>query len=985
MEMPQVTTTFAVLGPPRGRRGSEELPLGPPQQRAMLTALLLREGRPATAQELVNAVWGDAPPERAVGALRTYASRLRRLLEPDHGRDRPYRLLVSVGDGYALRLPPEALDVARFERDVAAAEEARSQGRPAQARELLRSALGLWRGTPLSGVPGPYARAQRIRLTERRLAALESRLELDLELGDHAEIIGELTALVAEHPLRERLRGLLMLALHGAGRPAEALEVYAETRRTLIEDLGIEPGHDLSALHRRLLTETGHTPAPPAPRAKAAGAAPPAQLPRDVPDFTGRERLVDELREVLLTEPRRTVPMVAIAGPGGVGKTALALHVAHLVRSGFPDGQLYSDLRGAGDEPADPHAVLGAFLQALGVDRDAIPAGPAERAALYRTRLAERRVLVVLDDARDARQIRPLLPGGPSCAVLITSRSKLAGLGAARPVDLDVMEPHEARALASRIAGADRLAAEPAAARALLAACGHLPLAVRIVAARLAARPAWTVESLVGRLADRRRTLAELRVADLAVEAVFQLGYNQLDDAQKRAFRLLALAESPTFSGDAAAALLGLPACEAEGLCEALVDANLLRSPTAGRYGYHDLLQLYARQCAERDEPQAERQAAQHRLFHFYLATARNAQLTVNPGDGRAQNPLLPAAVEGLSFGSSDAARDWFFAEAPALFAAIAHAARGPAALLPLAADLLLLTDTLVTSGVHAKECEQAAHAVIDGAWDRRDARSEGRAHLHLGRLYFYADRFDDTAAVSRVALRRGRDTADLWIVADALALLGGCDLIMGRDEDALRHYIEALDAFRRIGDRYGEAGALGAVARALLALGRPEDALISVEHGLALHQELGGGRTGFGLYHLGVILHHIGRYAEAMARQQEAVTFFRARRNRQWEGLARYRVAEARLALDQPEEAVRDARSALRILRENRHSWGQGHALRVLADALEALEDHDEARARREEALELFERIRVPDAQRMRELLKGSSGCGLSTRARPA
>ncbi|GAA2422307.1 hypothetical protein GCM10010191_37560 [Actinomadura vinacea] len=610
------TFEFAVLGPPLARRGGTELPLGPPQQRAVLVALLLREGRPATAQELVQAVWGDAPPRRAVGALRTYASGLRRLLEPD--RDGGYRIMASVGDGYALRLPPEALDAALFERDVAAAARARSAGRPAAARELLRTGLSRWRGEPLAGVPGPYARAQRIRLAERRLAALETRLELDLELGAHAELVPELSALVAAHPLRERLRGRLMLALHRAGRHAEALAVYAETRRTLVEDLGIEPGQDLAALHQRLLTESKHIgPDEPVPAGR-----PPAQLPGDVPDFTGRARLVEELA-ALLAEPRRAVALVPIAGPAGVGKTALALHVAHRVRARFPDGQLYVNLRVAG---TDPHPVLGAFLPALGVERDAIPSGLRERAALYRTRLAERRVLVLLDDARDARQVRPLLPGSPGCAVLITSRSKLGGLGAGRPVDLDVMEPGEARVLAGRVAGEDRLAAEPAAARDLLAACGHLPLAVRIVAARLAARPSWTVASLVERLADRRRRLAELRVAGLAVEAVFQLGYDQLDPAQRRAFRLLALAESPTITREAAAALLGLPEHEADELCESLVDGSLLRSPAAGHYRYHALVELYARQRAETDEPPDERAAALHRLSHFHLAAARTVR-----------------------------------------------------------------------------------------------------------------------------------------------------------------------------------------------------------------------------------------------------------------------------------------------------------------------------------------------------------------------
>ncbi|MFI0351423.1 BTAD domain-containing putative transcriptional regulator [Actinomadura sp. 9N407] len=963
-----VPLSFAVLGPPRVWRDGEELSPGPPQQRALLAALLLREGRPATAQELVNAVWGEEPPRRAVGALRTYASRLRRLLEP--GQDAPYRVLVSVGDGYALRLAAGSLDATAFERDVAAADQARSQGRTAEARELLRSALARWHGEPLAGVPGPYARAHRIRLLERRLAAVEARLELDLELGAHAGIISELTALVAEHPLRERLHGLLMLALHRAGRHAEALAVYAETRRTLIEDLGIEPGQDLSDLHQRLLTDVPEpAPARPPAHAQAQLAHAPAQLPGDVPDFTGRARMVDDLRTALLAGPRRAVALVAVSGAGGVGKTALALHLAHRIRAEFPDGQLYIDLHGAGCDPADPHPVLGAFLQALGVERDAIPAGVDERAALYRTRLAGRRVLVLLDDARDARQVRPLLPGSPSCAVLITSRSKLGGLDAARLLDLDVMEPAEALALAGRIVGADRLAAEPAATGALLAACGHLPLAVRIVAARLAARPSWTVASLVARLADRRRRLAELRVADLAVEAAFRLGYNQLGTAQRRAFRLLALAEGPTISRDAAAALLGLPVLDTEELCESLVDVSMLRSPTAGRYRYHDLLKLYARQHADSDEAPEERATALHRLFHFHLATARTAHLLINPADGRARNALLPAAVPGQAFDGPDAARDWFFVEAPGLFATIAQAVH-TRDLLPLAADLLLLTDTLVNSGVHAKECERAAYAVIDAAWEHRDPRSEGRAHAHLGLIYYYADRMDDTAAVCEVALRRGRETADVWLAADALGLLGRCAFMKGRREESLRRHIEALDAFRKLGDRYGEASTLSALSRSLLALGRADEALVAAERGLSLHRELGGPhRAGYGLYQLGIVLDGLGRTAEAVSCQQEAAETFRMRRNRQWEGLAIFRIAEARLRLDDLPGAARSAREALRVLQETGHAWGQGQALRVLAGTLDG-SDPGQARALRQQALRLFELIHVPDADELRTLV---------------
>ncbi|WP_433333549.1 BTAD domain-containing putative transcriptional regulator [Spirillospora sp. CA-294931] len=960
MTTPARPLRFSLLGPPRGWHGDRELDLGSPQQRALLVVLLLREGRSASAQELVDAIWGERPPNRAVGILRTYASRLRQILEPGRSPGGAAAVLVTVADGYELRLPPEALDVTAFERDVTAAERAREAGRTAAARELLGSALGLWRGEPLEGMAGPFAHAQRTRLSERRIAALETRLELDLELGAHAEIIPELTALVAAHPLRERARCLLMLALSQAGRREDALAVYAEARRVLVDELGIEPGPELAELHKRLQNKE-----PPK-------TAPVAQLPGDVADFTGRGALIEELRGLLLSEPRQGVTMVALSGTGGVGKTALALHVAHQARAHFPDGQLYIDLRGTGEDPADPRTVLGAFLQALGVEHNALPDSLSERSALYRTRLAERRVLVLLDNARDAEQVRPLLPGAASCAVLLTSRAKLGGLGTARLIDLDVLHPDEAVELVARIAGRHRVEAEPEAAAELPLICGYLPLAVRVVAARLAARPSWTLASLVERLADRRRTLDELRVADLGVESVFRLAYNQLDEPQRQAFRLLSLHEGPTIPLPAAAALLGLPPLEAEDLCESLVEVSLLRSPTDGRYRYHDLLGLYARQRAEQDEPADERTSALHRLAHFYLATARNAHLLVNPGDGRAHNALLPSLSPGQHFEHWHQARAWLLAEAPSLFAIIGQAARNPAGdLLPLAAELLLMTDVLVHTGGHAHECEQAAYAVIDAAWERHDPHSEGRAHLQLGWVYYYADRVDDATAVLRVALRRARETGDTWTVADALDRLGSCARIQGHVDRAIAYFTGALDAFRECGDRHGEAGALSAMSRALLKLGRRDEAVAVAERGLAMHRELGGAaHTGYGSYQLGIVLCAVDRPEESLARLTEALEIFRSGEARQWEGMALFRMAEARLKLGRPEEALHAARTAVRVLRDAGARWALASALGVLADILDVLGRPAEARLPRLEALKIFERLHFPEAEILRDRL---------------
>ncbi|MCZ4100799.1 AfsR/SARP family transcriptional regulator, partial [Streptomyces sp. H39-C1] len=407
---------FAVLGPVRVWRDDQPIVTGSPQQRALLAALLLRGGRTATASELLDALWGETAPTTALAALRSYAFRLRKALGAD--------ALVTESGGYALHVASDGLDFAVAERLAAEAEKARGAGDPARARELLATALGMWSGEPLAGLPGPYAEAQRTRLEEWRLTVIETRLELDLELAAHAEAVSELTALSAEHPLRERLRCLLMLALYRSGRQAEALGVYADTRRLLADELGVDPSAELSDLHQRILEADSNLGISAQMDEPVSIQGRPAQLPGTVPDYTGRAVFVRELSSQLANAAENGVLIAvsALAGLGGVGKTTLAVHVAHAARDAFPDGQLYVDLQGTDARPAEPEAVLGSFLRALGLSDSAIPDSLADRAALYRSTLDGRRVLALLDNAHDAAQVRPLLPGTPGCAALITSR-----------------------------------------------------------------------------------------------------------------------------------------------------------------------------------------------------------------------------------------------------------------------------------------------------------------------------------------------------------------------------------------------------------------------------------------------------------------------------------------------------------------------------------------------------------------------------------
>ncbi|WP_210594210.1 BTAD domain-containing putative transcriptional regulator, partial [Streptomyces sp. GESEQ-35] len=507
---------FAVLGPVRAWRGERELDLGSPQQRLVLAALLLRRGRPATVAELVDAVWGDRAPPAAVSVLRTYASRLRKVLEPGRDAGESPQVIVSAADGYLARVPEHSLDLGVFEQRVAEAKKLRAEGEVPAAAELLHTALDGWEGTPLAGLPGPLAETERSRLAEERLTTLETRLDVDVQLGRHNAVIAGLTALAGEHPLRERLCRLLMLALYRSGRQAEALAAYRRTRSTLVAELGIEPGASLQELHDRILAaDASLTPSAPEEEADtqespvAGYPARPAQLPADLAAFTGRQAELEQTQALLSDEGERpsTVVISAIGGMAGIGKTTLAVHWAHRIAHRYPDGQLYINLRGF--DPTGtvmpPEEAIRVSLDALGVPPRRIPGSLDAQAALYRSLLTNRRMLILLDNARDTEQVRPLLPGSPGCLVIVTSRSQLTGLIAndgAHPLALSPLTPAEAHGFLARRVGAARLAAEPEATHEIIARCARLPLALAVVAAHAATHPGFPLDAVAKKLHD---------------------------------------------------------------------------------------------------------------------------------------------------------------------------------------------------------------------------------------------------------------------------------------------------------------------------------------------------------------------------------------------------------------------------------------------------------------------------------------------------
>ncbi|MFJ1708857.1 BTAD domain-containing putative transcriptional regulator [Kitasatospora sp. NPDC088346] len=672
---------ISVLGPLRAWRGERELEIGPAQRRAVLAALVLRCGRVAPLADLVQDIWGWNPPATASGALRNHVSRLRAALET---RPSVPEVLVSQAGGYALRLGDRALDIAEVERLSSEAEVARTRGDLESAARLLAQAEALWDGAPLTGVPGDYAQRHRDRLSEHRLVLIEARLELELQLGRHTQAVTELTAMADEHPLRERLRALQMTALYRCGRQGEALAGFATARWHLAEELGADPGPDLARLHQRILeadptlSALSRTASSPVGEQAGSGgpARPawkrPAQLPSDAPDFTGRQEEVARTLDTLVSGTRRrgTAPVVCVIhGMGGVGKTALAVHVAHAARDRFPEGQLYADLRGAGREAADPYEVQELFLRALGVASGSIPQDRDERTALYRSWLADRGLLLLLDNAAGTTQVSALLPGTSGCAVLVTSRTPLICLPATSRTALEPLSERDARGLLERIVGADRCRREPQAAKDLVHACGMLPLAVRIVGARLAARPRWPLSFAASRLGDRGQRITELEAGDLAVEQVFQLGYLALDADHARAFRLLAIPEVTDISSAAAAAVLRCELRAAEVILDDLVPAGLLEPGGPECYRYHDLLRLFARhRTLETDDPEVRRDALS-RTASFYLSGMAAALRAEWPHSRLPAEADRHDALGGPALSDESNAQEWVINELGAMLA----------------------------------------------------------------------------------------------------------------------------------------------------------------------------------------------------------------------------------------------------------------------------------------------------------------------------
>jgi DNA-binding SARP family transcriptional activator/tetratricopeptide (TPR) repeat protein len=951
---------FRLLGPVEVWAGGRRLGLGPRKQRMVLAVLALEPNRVVQVERLIELLWPDRPPASARGAIQVCVSRLRGVLAGAGAAT-----LAGQPGGYTLQVDPDLVDAHRFRL---LAEQA--TGRPdADAVPLLRQALALWRGEPLLGTASAeIGRRLGHGLVEARFGVLERCLDAELRLGRHREITDELIAVAAEHPLRERFAAQLMLARYRGGEPSRALEVYRSSRRRLVAELGVEPGAELQELHEAVLRTDPALDLAAAPAAAPAAPPPePRQLPADVASFVGRAAELATL-DALLADGRPP-PVAVVTGSAGMGKTALALRWAHRNLDRFPDGQLYVNLRGHSVDPAlTPAEALAQLLRGLGAPPEAIPLADGEQAGLYRSLVAQRRLLVVLDNAASPAQVRPLLPGSATCTVLVTSRNDLRGLtalGDAHRLTLDVLPEPDALALLDRVLGAGRVGAEPAAAAELVRLSARLPLALRIAAAQLSGRhntfTGYTAELRAG---NRLAALAVVGDEQAALRAAFELSYAALTPPGRRLFRLLGLVPGPDVTSAAAAVLAGASPAEAAGWLDELTAAHLVEQHEPGRFGFHDLLRLYALDQARQEDPEPDRAAALRRLFDHYLTTAAAAAQLLYPHVLRLAVPPAGEAAGEPAFGAPAQAAGWLDRERPNLLAAILAA---PGHGLPRSA--WLLADTL--RGYFWMRCDPlgwlaAARCALAAAQAAGDLPAQAAAQLSLGALDSRQDRPRQAIDCYLRALALARATG--WLQAEAAALgnLGTVYHDLGEQQPAIDYFTRALDLNRQLGLREGQAVNLAHLGRLDADLGRLAQAVTHFRAALALDRETGS-RSGeaVDLTNLGEVYHRLGRLDTAQDLITQGLTLHRAIGDRGGEADALASLAAVHGEAGRYAEALRLARKALADVRAEGHLEFEGNALLVLAGLDVLVGDHRQAVELYEEVLRLFPggslRRRVP------------------------
>jgi DNA-binding SARP family transcriptional activator/tetratricopeptide (TPR) repeat protein len=951
---------FLILGPLKVIDGDRDIVLTG-RRNTVLAVLLANASKVVPLEYLVDAVWDDDPPATARRQIQNDISALRRALPGD---------IVSDGRGYRMVPRPGELDAQVFADRVTEALELAGRDEPAAAAAGLRSALGLWRGPALLGLSGRAIEAAAARLEEQRLTAAEDCFDLELGLGKRRELVGELAELVAIHPLRERLVGQYMLALHGSGRQSEALAAYDRLRTQLADEMGLEPGSPLQQLQIAILrNDPAIDPAAEAPRAASAA---PVQLPADVPGFTGRAdhlRRLDELIPGRAGRVANAMIISAIAGMGGVGKTALAVHWGHRVRRHFPDGLLYIDLRGFSvDAPVRPVDALTHLLRSLGEPAERIPADVQTAAGRYRSLMADRQALVVLDNAANADQVRPLLPASSGCLVLVTSRDRLTGLIArdgAGSLSLDVLTPEEAHTLLATILGPDRVAAEPAAAADLARICSHLPLALRVAAANLTSHPWPSIADYVAALSGDRLSALDVEGDEqTGVRRAFDLSYQTLHPDTQRIFRLLGLIPGPDVTVEAAAALAGTTAAHARRQLDRLVTVHLINQSMLGRYTCHDLLRDYAADRARADDSGADREAALRRLHDWYLHGADRAARVLYGEMMRLPMPALDVPTPAV-MADEAAALAWLDAERANLVAAIRHAAEhGPRSVAWLLADAMRGYFWL---RMHIADWQHVAETALSAAEAGGDLRAQAAAHFSLGDSHYRQGRFEPAIERYEAALTLAERTGWAQCEIAAIGNLG----VMYRDSGRVRQAVEYLDRGLKLcranGWQHGEAVILDALGRAYLQLGRLVKASECCAAALTINRAIGS-RLGeaAALGDLGEVLYTQGRLDEAVEHLTEAQTLYQELGDRTLQAVILRVLAAVRGDRGATGEAAELGQAALALARE----VGERRVEAEILSTLGVLAHHDgrhrDAVAHHERALELTRATgdRYPEAE---------------------
>jgi DNA-binding SARP family transcriptional activator len=940
---------FRVLGPLEIWNGDRQIVLRAAKQRALMTILVVRANQSLSIDFLVEQLWPHRAPDSAPALIRVYVSQLRKALERQTAGGTG-GLLLTRASGYSVEVEPEQVDCTRFERLLAHGQRLLAQGQAWAAAGHLHEAVALWRGPALADIAETQiGQTEAVRLAELHAVAVEERIQADLACGRHAELVGELFALVKSYPLREHLYGQLMLALYRSGRQAEALRVYQEAHRLLAEELGVRPVEELQELQRAILrADPDLRWRPPAETIAMPGApvlSVPRQLPPDVDDFTGRGAEMARIEELLEQQRSGATAVVvwAIAGKPGVGKTAFAIHVAHQLRDRYPHGQLYANLRGTQAQPQDPSDVVAEFLRALGLAGAAIPEQLAERVRLYRTLLADRGILVVLDDAAEEQQVRPLLPASRSCAALVTSRGHLTGLEGARHLDLEILSPEHALELLGKVAGSDRVAAELDAATMIARLCGHLPLALRVAGAKLATRPHWRLATFERRLADERRRLDELKTGDLEVRASVGLSYQNLEGRQRHGFRLLGVLEAPTFASWTAAALLGVPIPDAEELLEQLVDIHLLEatrtnSTNEPRYRFHDLLRLFARERLRQEEPPAARRTALERTLRCCLDRSRQA------------DSLLGSDQE-------HGARRWFEAEHATLVAAVqqGHAA----GLWELTWELALSLSGFFEVRSRWDDWRRTHEAALDAAGQVGNRHATAATLRRLGDLYLDQSRWAKALSCFHQCLPTFRELEDRRGEAKTLRSLGDAYREQSQWRQALDCFDQCLPIFRELEDRREEAEVLRGLGIMNRHHGRLDEALANFEQCMRLSAELGDRRwEAIARRSLGLVYRDQGRHEDARACLEQSLVAFRELPDQLWEAYTLTSLGQ----LDWEQGRLEDARAALErslaIFGRLDDSSGEAYALWSLGDVLREQGCPDRATTSLDQCLAIFREL---------------------------